>query len=73
MTEQPQISLQRFRRKAHKPRKKARREVFRMYAMTAVIVFFALVALRQTQGTAQRVGLGIVAVWALVPPVLGPP
>jgi hypothetical protein len=68
MTEQPQISLERFRRKARKLRKKARREVYRMGAMTAVLVLFALFAMTQAQQTAQRVGLGIVAVWGLVLP-----
>lgn len=70
MTEQPQISLERFRHKARKLRKKARREVYRLSAMAVIVVSFALVAMLRTQGTVQHIGLGIVAVWGLLLPLL---
>jgi hypothetical protein len=68
MTEAPQISLQRFRRKAHKLQKKARREVYALSALAAILVSSFLFALTQTQGTVQRIGLGLLAGWALLLP-----
>ncbi len=70
MTEQPQISVERFRHKARKLRKKARREVYRLSAMAVIVVSFALVAMARTHETAQHIGLGIVAVWGLLLPFL---
>lgn len=68
MTEAPQISLQRFRRKAYKLQKKARREVYALSALAAILVSSFLFALTQTQGTVQRIGLGLLAAWALLLP-----
>ena len=68
LTEQPQISLQRFRRKAHKLRKRARREVYLLSVLAVIVVSIVLVASVRTQGTMQRIGLGIVALWGLLLP-----
>jgi hypothetical protein len=68
MTEAPQISLQRFRRKAHKLQKKGRREVYALSAVAAIFVSSLLFALAQTQATGQRIGLGLLAFWALLLP-----
>jgi hypothetical protein len=66
--EPAQISLQRFQRKARKLQNKTRREIYTLYSMTLVCASLLVFALTSVQGTAHRIGLGILIVWALLLP-----
>jgi len=67
-TEPPRISLERFEHKARKLQEKARREVYTLSAVALGLVVVLLYALVTAQETAQRVGLGILIVWAILTP-----
>jgi hypothetical protein len=66
--EPPQISIGRFQHKARKLQRKARREIYTLYAMALVCASLLVFAFGSIQGAAHRIGLGILIVWALLLP-----
>ena len=65
-TESPQVSVEHFRHKARKLQKKGRRDVYRWYAFALAFLGITLAAFGTVQEMTQRVGLGMLAVGAVV-------
>ena len=68
-TEAPPISLRQLQHKARKLQEKTRREIYKLWAMGIGLAAAFLYALVSAQGAAQRVGLGILIVWAILVPL----
>jgi hypothetical protein len=69
-TDPPQISLEHFRKKAQRLQKKAKREVYTGYVVALVLIVVFSVPFAESQQTVQRVGLGLLMLWAILIPFL---
>ena len=68
-SEPPQISLDRFRRKSRKLRKKGKREVLIVGAIALFFLVVFIPSFLSAHEIAHRVGLGILIIWAVCMPL----